>query len=146
MRSMATRGQVGGLSPATHDCLALLAGSDFDYVIIETVGTGQEAMPFQKNGMADQTVRVMNPNNGSRFQLQKTLRLDLANTVVVNKSDLQPTKPATPKIGQRLEQNRRAQRLVDTVAKRHRDSGVDKLFGLISASDKSKRGKERKKS
>src|SRR6059036_1346379 len=44
MRSMATRGQAGGLSPATHDCLALLARSDFDYVFIETVGTGQEAM------------------------------------------------------------------------------------------------------
>src|SRR6266513_1225481 len=44
MRSMATRGQAGGLSPATHDCLALLAQSNFDYVIIETVGTGQEAM------------------------------------------------------------------------------------------------------
>src|SRR3989440_3725234 len=50
MRSMATRGQAGGLSPATRDCLALLARSGFDYVIIETVGTGQEARPFQKNG------------------------------------------------------------------------------------------------
>src|SRR5215510_11175513 len=58
MRSMATRGQAGGLSPATKDCLALLAQSGFDYVIIETVGTGQEAMPFQKNGLVDQTVLV----------------------------------------------------------------------------------------
>ena len=47
MRSMATRGQAGGLSPATEDCLRLLATEGFDYVIIETVGTGQEAMPFQ---------------------------------------------------------------------------------------------------
>src|SRR5256714_12443119 len=62
MRSMATRGQAGGLSPATKDCLALLAQSDFDHVIIETVGTGQEAMPFQKNGIVDQTVLVMNPD------------------------------------------------------------------------------------
>src|SRR5436309_5245797 len=68
MRSMATRGQAGGLSPATHDCLALLAQSNFDYVIIETVGTGQEAMPFQKNGIVDQTVLVMNPDYGSRLQ------------------------------------------------------------------------------
>ncbi|HTA94830.1 MAG TPA: cobalamin-dependent protein, partial [Verrucomicrobiae bacterium] len=43
MRSMATRGQAGGLSPATESCLAWLAHSGFDYVIIETVGTGQEA-------------------------------------------------------------------------------------------------------
>jgi methylmalonyl-CoA mutase len=146
MKSMATRGQAGGLSPATQDCLALLASSGFDYVIIETVGTGQEAMPFQKNGIVDQTVLVMNPDYGSRLQLQKIVMLDLADIVVVNKSDLQRARTAHTEIGQRLEQNRRAQRLIDTVAKRHRDPGVDKLFGLISASDKSKRGKERKKS
>src|SRR5713101_5390060 len=133
MRSMATRGQAGGLSPATHDCLALLAQSDFDYVIIETVGTGQEAMPFQKNGIVDLTVLVMNPDYGSRLQLQKIVMLDLADIVVVNKSDLQRARTAHTEIEQRLEQNRRDQPLLDTVAKRDRDSGVDKLFGLISS-------------
>src|SRR6266404_838684 len=136
MRSMATRGQAGGLSPATHDCLQLLARAGFDYVIIETVGTGQEAMPFQKGGIVDQTVLVMNPDYGSRWQLQKIVMLDLADIVVVNKSDLQRARTAHTEIEQRLEQNRRAQRLVDTVAKRHRDAGVDKLFGLISTSEK----------
>jgi methylmalonyl-CoA mutase cobalamin-binding domain/chain len=133
MRSMATRGQAGGLSPATHDCLALLAQSNFDYVIIETVGTGQEAMPFQKNGIVDLTVLVMNPDYGSRLQLQKIVMLDLADIVVVNKSDLQRARTAHTEIEQRLEQNRRSQRLIDTVAKRHRDPGVDKLFDLICA-------------
>jgi methylmalonyl-CoA mutase len=132
MRSMATRGQAGGLSPATHDCLALLAQSNFDYVIIETVGTGQEAMPFQKNGIVDSTVLVMNPDYGSRLQLQKIVMLDLADIVVVNKSDLQRARTAHTEIEQRLQQNHRDQRLVDTVAKRHRDSGVDRLFELIS--------------
>ena len=142
MRSMATRGQAGGLSPATQDCLALLADSNFDYVIIETVGTGQEAMPFQKNGIVDQTVLVMNPDYGSRLQLQKIVMLDLADIVVVNKSDLQRARTAHTEIEQRLEQNRparrslgeggRNQQLIDTVAKRHRDPGVDKLFELIS--------------
>lgn len=131
MRSMATRGQAGGLSPATRDCLALLARSNFDYVIIETVGTGQEAMPFQKNGIVDSTVLVMNPDYGSRLQLQKIVMLDLADIVVVNKSDLQRARTAHTEIEQRLEQNRRDQLLVDTVAKRHRDSGVDQLFELI---------------
>jgi len=142
MRSMATRGQAGGLSPATQDCLALLADSNFDYVIIETVGTGQEAMPFQKNGIVDQTVLVMNPDYGSRLQLQKIVMLDLADVVVVNKSDLQRARTAHTEIEQRLQQNRparrslgeggRNQQLIDTVAKRHRDPGVDKLFELIS--------------
>ena len=141
MRSMATRGQAGGLSPATHDCLALLAQSNFDYVIIETVGTGQEAMPFQKNGIVDLTVLVMNPDYGSRLQLQKIVMLDLADIVVVNKSDLQRARTAHTEIEQRLEQNRparrslgedgRNQQLIDTVAKRHRDPGVDRLFDLI---------------
>jgi methylmalonyl-CoA mutase cobalamin-binding domain/chain len=141
MRSMATRGQAGGLSPATHDCLALLAQSNFDNVIIETVGTGQEAMPFQKNGIVDLTVLVMNPDYGSRLQLQKIVMLDLADIVVVNKSDLQRARTAHTEIEQRLEQNRparrsfgeggRKQQLIDTVAKRHRDPGVDRLFGLI---------------
>ncbi len=131
MRSMATRGQAGGLSPATHDCLALLARSDFDFVIIETVGTGQEAMPFQKDGLIDLTVLVMNPDYGSRLQLQKIVMLDLADVVVVNKSDLQRARTAHTEIEQRLEQNRQSQQLVDTVAKRHRDPGVDELFELI---------------
>jgi methylmalonyl-CoA mutase cobalamin-binding domain/chain len=132
MRSMATRGQAGGLSPATQDCLALLADSNFDYVIIETVGTGQEAMPFRKNGIVDQTVLVMNPDYGSRLQLQKIVMLDLADIVVVNKSDLQRARTAHTEIEQRLQQNRRNQKLIDTVAKRHRDPGVDELFELIS--------------
>jgi methylmalonyl-CoA mutase len=132
MRSMATRGQPGGLSPATHDCLALLAQSNFDYVIIETVGTGQEAMPFRKNGIVDLTALVMNPDYGSRLQLQKIVMLDLAEIVVVNKSDLQRARTAHTEIEQRLEQNRRNQRLIGTVAKRHRDPGVDQLFELIS--------------
>src|SRR5881396_3845378 len=132
MRSMATRGQAGGLSPATHDCLALLAQSNFEHVIIETVGTGQEAMPFQKNGIVGLTVLVMNPDYGSRLQLQKIVMLDLADIVVVNKSDLQRARTAHSEIEQRLEQNRRSQKLIDTVAKRHRDPGVDRLFDLVS--------------
>ncbi|HEY2625640.1 MAG TPA: cobalamin-dependent protein [Candidatus Udaeobacter sp.] len=141
MRSMATRGQAGGLSPATHDCLALLARSNFDYVIIETVGTGQEAMPFRKDGIVDQTVLVMNPDYGSQLQLQKIVMLDLADIVVVNKSDLQRARTAHSEIEQRLEQNRRDQRLIDTVAKRHRNPGVDRLFDLICRSERSRRGK-----
>ena len=131
MRSMATRGQAGGLSPATEDCLQLLAQSGFDYVIIETVGTGQEAMPFQSK-LVDQTVLVMNPDYGARLQLQKIVMLDLADIVVVNKSDQDRARTAASEIERRLEQNNHGQRLLPTVAKRHRDSGVDKLCDLLT--------------
>ncbi len=130
MRSMATRGQAGGLSPATESCLALLARSGFDYVIIETVGTGQEALPF-RNKLVDQTVLVMNPDYGARLQLQKIVMLDVADIVVVNKTDLERAKAALSEIEQRLTQNKRKQQIVATVAKRHRDAGVDELFELI---------------
>ena len=131
MRSMATRGQAGGLSPATESCLALLAHSGFDYVIIETVGTGQEALPF-RNKLVDQTVLVMNPDYGARLQLQKIVMLDVADIVVVNKTDLERAKAALSEIEQRLTQNKRKQEIVATVAKRHRDHGVDELFELIT--------------
>jgi methylmalonyl-CoA mutase len=130
MRSMATRGQAGGLSPATEDCLQLLAQSGFDYVIIETVGTGQEAMPFHSN-LVDKTALVMNPDYGARLQLQKIVMLDLADVVVVNKSDLDRAKTAMNEIERRLEQNKREQKLISTVAKRHRDRGVDELCDLL---------------
>jgi methylmalonyl-CoA mutase len=132
MRSMATRGQTGGLSPATEGCLRELIQGGFDSVIIETVGTGQEAMPFQKNGIVDLTVLVMNPDYGARLQLQKIVMLDLADIVVVNKTDQARARAAILEIERRLDQNKRAQQLVASVAKRHRDPGVDELFGLIS--------------
>jgi methylmalonyl-CoA mutase cobalamin-binding domain/chain len=144
MRSMATRGQAGGLSPATEDCLRLLAQEGFDYVIIETVGTGQEAMPFQ-NKLVDQTVLVMNPDYGARLQLQKIVMLDLADIVVVNKSDQERARTAMSEIERRLEGNRREQKLVATVAKRHRDRGVDNLCDLLTqpARSASKKGKRK---
>jgi methylmalonyl-CoA mutase cobalamin-binding domain/chain len=145
MRSMATRGQAGGLSPATEGCLRELINSGFDYVIIETVGTGQEAMPFQKNGIVDQTVLVMNPDYGARLQLQKIVMLDLADIVVVNKTDQARARAAILEIERRLDQNRRAQQLVASVAKRHRDPGVDELFGLISGNGATPAKRRRKK-
>jgi len=141
MRSMATRGQAGGLSPATGECLALLARSEFDYVILETVGTGQEAMPFQ-DALVQKTVLVMNPDYGSRLQLQKIVMLDLADLVVVNKSDQDRARTAMSEIEQRLDQNLRRQKLISTVAKRHRDPGVDQLCDwVMDASEPSQKRK-----
>lgn len=131
MRSMATRGQAGGLSPATESCLARLTSAGFDYVLLETVGTGQEALPF-RGRLIDQTVLVMNPDYGARLQLQKIVMLDVADIVVVNKTDLDRAKVALSEIEYRLTQNKRGQQLVATVAKRHRDAGVDKLYEMLT--------------
>jgi len=130
MRSLATRGQTGGLSRGTARCLQLLKRSGFDLVLVETVGTGQEAMPFGRE-LADKTILVMSPDYGSRLQLQKIVMLDAADVVVVNKSDLAAAKTAAAEIKQRLALNQRGQKLISTVAKCHRDEGVDALFQLL---------------
>jgi len=66
--------------------------------------------------------------------------LDVADIVVVNKTDLDRAKAALVEIEQRLTQNKRTQKIVATVAKRHRDAGVDELYELITAD--SNRGKK----
>jgi len=75
---------------------------------------------------------VMNPDYGARLQLQKIVMLDLADIVVVNKSDLDRAKTAMNEIERRLAENRRNQRVISTVAKRHRDAGVDELCELLT--------------
>jgi methylmalonyl-CoA mutase cobalamin-binding domain/chain len=127
MRSLATRGRAGGLSPATEPCLELLKRCAFDLVVVETVGIGQEALPFGGH-LVDKSILVMSPDYGSRLQLQKIVMLDVSDIVVLNKSDLAAAKTAAAEIEQRLTLNQRGQKLFCTVAKRHRDPGVDDVF------------------
>jgi methylmalonyl-CoA mutase cobalamin-binding domain/chain len=130
MHSLATRGEAGGLSPATGTWLRRLKRAGFDVVFIETVGIGQEAMPFSRK-VVDCRLLVMSPEYGSRLQLQKVVMLDAAETVVVNKADANGARTARSEVGHRLELNARGQNLVATVANRHRDPGVDELFSLL---------------
>lgn len=130
MHSLATRGRAGGLSPETEVWLRRLKTSGFDLVLVETVGIGQEAMPFAK-GLVDKTILVMSPSYGARLQLQKIAMLDLADIVAVNKSDIAGAKTASAEIEQRLTMNHAGQRLLSTCAKRHRDTGVDELYRMI---------------
>jgi methylmalonyl-CoA mutase len=131
MRSFATRGQSGGLSRTTRRCLAALRNG-FDFVFVETVGIGQEAAPFA-NGEVDRTVFVMSPEYGSRLQLQKIVMLDVADVVVVNKSDLSGAKTALTEVQQRVAGAEARQSVVGTIASRHGDAGVDEVLRLVMA-------------
>lgn len=130
MRSLATRGTAGGLSAETQQCLKVMRSLPFDLIIVETVGIGQEAMPFA-DGSVDKSILVMSPSYGARLQLQKIAMLDAAEMVVVNKGDLAGAKTARNEIEQRLEMNHRNQRMICTVAKEHSDKGVDELVEWI---------------
>ena len=137
MRSLATRGQAGGLSVETRKHLQALRameverGRGFDLIIVETVGIGQEAVPFDRD-LVVRTVLVMSPEYGSRLQLQKIAMLDVADVVVVNKSDRPGARAAVVEIGQRTGTDGPGPRIVSACAKRHRDPGVDELFSILS--------------
>jgi putative protein kinase ArgK-like GTPase of G3E family len=137
MRSLGSRGRTGGLSAATPRCLEVMrrgpeltGAPPFDWIFVETVGIGQEAMPFGA-GMVDRTVLVMSPEYGSGLQLQKIAMLEIADFVAVNKSDLAQARTARSEVGRRLEQGGRGAALVATVAKRHGDPGVNRLLEML---------------
>jgi len=140
IRSMATRGQTGGVSLVTEQCLRFLAGTGiFDAILVETVGTGQEALPFEFSEVRlDASFLVMPPDYGSRLQLHKIAMLDAADVIVVNKSDLRGARTAMAEIEARIGPNRRGQRLLRTQANRHDDPGVDQLFELLFPDEKRK--------
>lgn len=85
IRSMASRGHAGGLSPATTAAAALFDAAGFDMVLIETVGTGQSEVEVAAT--ADTTVVVESPDMGDEIQAIKAGLLEVADIVVVNKGD-----------------------------------------------------------
>jgi LAO/AO transport system kinase len=85
IRSMGTRGSLGGLSAATSVATKVLDACDFDYVFIETVGVGQSEVDIVK--AADTTIVVMVPGLGDDIQAIKAGILEIGDFFVVNKAD-----------------------------------------------------------
>lgn len=87
IRSMATRGSLGGLARATKDAVRVCGAFGFDVVIIETVGVGQSELDVMK--IADTTAVVLTPNSGDVLQIFKAGIMEIADLFVINKADLQ---------------------------------------------------------
>jgi LAO/AO transport system kinase len=85
IRSMASRGQPGGLAKASQNVVALMAASGKDVVLVETVGVGQEEIDVIR--VADTTIVVMVPGLGDAVQTMKAGLLEVADVFVVNKAD-----------------------------------------------------------
>src|SRR5881396_3237703 len=85
IRSMATRGSLGGLSRATSDVLKLYAAFGFPWLLVETVGVGQTELDIMK--LADTTVVVLVPESGDAIQTMKAGLMEAADLFVVNKAD-----------------------------------------------------------
>ena len=85
IRSMATRGFLGGLAPATADVATLLDAAGKDVVLVETVGVGQDEIDIVR--LADITVVILVPGMGDDVQTIKAGIMEIADVFVINKSD-----------------------------------------------------------
>lgn len=86
IRSMGTRGSLGGLSRTTKETVRLMDAFGFDVVLIETVGVGQSELDIMK--IADSIAVVLNPGSGDVVQVFKAGIMEIADLFIVNKADL----------------------------------------------------------
>lgn len=85
IRSLATRGSLGGLHPKIIEISGLLKAAPFDYIVVETVGVGQSEVEIA--GLADITIVVLVPEAGDEVQIMKAGLMEIADIFVVNKAD-----------------------------------------------------------
>lgn len=85
IRSLATRGSMGGLHPRIIEITDVLKAAGFEYILVETVGVGQSEIEIA--GLADTTVVVVVPEAGDEVQTMKAGLMEIADVFVVNKSD-----------------------------------------------------------
>jgi LAO/AO transport system kinase len=85
IRSLATRGSLGGLSAKTIEMTDVLRAAGFDYILIETVGVGQSEIEIA--GLADITLLVLVPESGDEIQNIKSGLMEIADAFIINKAD-----------------------------------------------------------
>lgn len=87
IRSMGSRGNLGGISRCTHEACLILDACGFDVVIVETVGVGQSEVDIVK--VADTVCLVLTPGMGDEVQIMKAGIMEIADIFVVNKADME---------------------------------------------------------
>src|SRR6266498_5185043 len=85
IRSLATRGSIGGLAPKIIEITDLIKSADYDHIIIETVGVGQSEIEIA--GLADITLVVIVPESGDEVQTMKAGLMEIADIFIINKAD-----------------------------------------------------------
>ena len=134
IRSMATRGHLGGLSLATPEAVRLLDAIGRHWILVETVGVGQVEVEIA--GKADTTVVVVNPGWGDAVQANKAGLMEIADVFVINKADRKGWEETRRDLEGMLEMTdlpHEAWRppIIPVVATEHK--GIDELWGCILA-------------
>src|SRR5262249_59146244 len=156
IRSLATRGNLGGLSGATGDCIRVMDAMGLSWILVETVGVGQDEIDVAQ--MAHTTVVVLVPGMGDDVQAIKAGILEVADIFAVNKADLDGADRVVRELRSMLEVRRAASGSPHGPARSHslagvrpaaapnsqweppiiklsaeKDEGVDKLLALIDS-------------
>ncbi len=132
IRSMATRGHLGGLALAVPDALRVLGAAGFPLVIVETVGVGQ--LEVEVASAADTTVVVVTPGWGDAMQANKAGLLEVADVFVINKADRDGVREARRDLEQMLDLSALGDwrpPVLDTVAAS--GGGIDELWAAVAA-------------
>jgi LAO/AO transport system kinase len=123
IRSMATRGNAGGIAAATADVARLMSATGRDYVLIETVGVGQDEIEVAR--VAQVTIVVLVPGMGDDIQAIKSGIMEIADLFVINKSD----RPGAARLEQQLRAEAHSVPIIRTVATE--GTGIDVLLNRL---------------
>ena len=130
IRSMATRGHLGGLAAATSHALTVLSAAGKDVILVETVGVGQDEVDIV--GAADVSLVVLVPGLGDEVQALKAGIMEIADVFVVNKADREGVERVVAEIESMLSLATREDEppaIVQTVASQ--DKGIDALLAAV---------------
>jgi LAO/AO transport system kinase len=130
IRSMATRGHLGGISLATPEAVRVLDACGKDLIVIETVGVGQAEVEI--TDACDTTIVVLNPGWGDAVQAAKAGLMEIADVFVVNKADRQGTRETVRELRQMLDLSDAEGKpdIIQTISTK--GEGIDELWDAIS--------------
>ncbi len=131
IRSLATRGSLGGLHPKIIEITDILKSVNFDYIIVETVGVGQSEIEIA--GLADVTIVTIVPEAGDEVQTMKAGMMEIADLFVVNKADRPGADTFVKNLRQMLApafgNHKNEIEIIKTAA--HKNEGITDLFNAI---------------
>jgi LAO/AO transport system kinase len=140
IRSMATRGWLGGLARATTEVAMLLDAAGFDVVIVETVGVGQDEVEIAR--LADVTLVVLTPGMGDDVQTIKAGIMEIADVFVINKADLPGAEKLERELAASLTLAHRPDGWIPTIVPAVASEGIGVREVLAAAEEYRARGRD----
>ncbi|RFZ83184.1 methylmalonyl Co-A mutase-associated GTPase MeaB [Mucilaginibacter terrenus] len=133
IRSLATRGSLGGLSAKTIEMTDVLRSSGFDHIIIETVGVGQSEVEVA--GLADKTLVVLVPEGGDEIQNIKSGLMEIADAFIVNKADRDGADMFINNLTKIVHQNNSKTPIIKAIGSKQ--EGIKEITDFISSNKRS---------